>query len=308
MQGLDLSESYFRSLGLPMLERRFGDHLERVAAGLVGDGSECFRFDDNISRDHDWGPGFCIWLTERDYDEIGIDLQEALDELPAVFSGYGPRRPSPWADQRLGVFSIRRFYEQFLGLDHVPLELDEWLMIPESSLATCTNGDVFWDPLGEFSRWRDALLAYYPEDVRKKKLASRCMTLGQAGQYNFPRCVARGEDLAARYAEIKFCTDVISAVFLLNHRYTPYFKWMHRATKQLPILGTRIHGLLSELILTPDRVLKQQLIEIICAELVNELTRQSLTTCTSSFLPDHGAAIQDKIHDPELRKRNVWVG
>lgn len=308
MKGLELSESYFRSLGFPMLKRNFGDHLDRLAVGLVGDGSECFRFDDAISRDHDWGPGFCIWLTRPDYDHFGSELQRAVDDLPRVFAGYGPRKEGVWADQRLGVFEIRHFYQHFLGLDHVPLDLDEWLMLPEQSLAVCTNGNVFWDPLGDFSSWRRALLAYYPEDVRKKKIAARCMTIGQAGQYNFPRCSRRGDILSARYAEIKFCADVISVIFLLNRRYTPFYKWMHRAAKDLPILGPWIYDRISELITTSDFSPKEHLIETICAELIHALERQELTTLTSSFLPDHGPTILGGIQDADLRTRNVWVG
>ena len=110
------------------------------------------------------------------------------------------------------------------------------MVLPENSLAACTNGKVFRDPLGEFTEWREALLAFYPEDVRRKKIAARCMTIGQAGQYNFPRCVQRGELFAARYAETKFCADVISVVFLLNRRYTPFYKWMHRAVGDFPSL------------------------------------------------------------------------
>lgn len=45
----------------------------------------------------------------------------------------------------------------------------------------------------EFTRWRKTLLDFYPEDVRLKKIASRCMTIGQAGQYNLARCVKRGD-------------------------------------------------------------------------------------------------------------------
>ena len=88
MKGLDLSEQYFLSYGMPMIEEKFSSWSKRVATGLVGDGSECFGFDDEISRDHDWGPGFCIWLTQPDYNHISQPLEQAMADLPQIFSGF----------------------------------------------------------------------------------------------------------------------------------------------------------------------------------------------------------------------------
>ena len=83
MKGLEISERYFLAHGAPMIEQKFGDYKQRIAAGLVGDGSECYGFDDEISRDHDWGPDFCLWLNKQDYDAIGMKLQEEMAKLPA---------------------------------------------------------------------------------------------------------------------------------------------------------------------------------------------------------------------------------
>ena len=51
MKGLDLAESYFRELGRPMIHERFPEYEDRIAAGFVGPGSECYGFDDEVSRD-----------------------------------------------------------------------------------------------------------------------------------------------------------------------------------------------------------------------------------------------------------------
>lgn len=88
-------------------------------------------------------------------------------------------------------------------------------------------------------RWREALLAHYPQDVRLRKIAALCITLAQTGQYNFLRSLKRGELFAAEYSAMKFCADAIALVFLLNRRYAPFYKWLHRAVRDLPILGAR---------------------------------------------------------------------
>ncbi len=308
MKGLELSKIYFQEVGFPMLREKFIDHIDRIAVGLVGDGSECFGFDDKLSRDHDWGPGFCLWLCPQDFEKFGSRLKAAVAGLPQSFAGFDPRKESQWGDARIGVFEISQFYRKFIGFDHLPSDYNEWLLIPENNLAACTNGKVFWDPLKEFTRWREALLNFYPEDVRLKKIASRCMTIGQAGQYNFPRCVQRGEYFAAQYAETKFCADIMSLIFLLNRKYAPFYKWMHRAVKDLPILGDWIYREIESLISESDHRAKIKRVEGMCITVIKELKSQELSDNESLFLPDHGPKIQNRIEDKILRDRNVWVG
>jgi len=134
------------------------------------------------------------------------------------------------------------------------------------------------------------------------------MTIAQSGQYNFMRCARRGEYVAARYAETKFCADVISLTFLLNKEYTPFYKWMHRAVGRLPVLGGFVHEKLLALVTVNDYEKKNSLIEEVCAAIINEFREQGLSDSPGGFLLDHGPVIQQKIEDPELRKRNVWVG
>ena len=308
MQGLELAEKYFNHYGMPMILKKFAGYEDRIAAGLVGDGSECFGFDDDISRDHDWGPSFCLWLTQKDDQTIGHALQAETDKLPRDFAGYGPRQVSAFGDNRVGVFEIGSFYQRFIGLDRLPASLDEWLRIPEDVLAVCTNGKVFYDPLGEFTGFRNGLKGFYPEDVRLKKIASRCMTIAQFGQYNFRRCVKRKEYVAAGYAEAKFCSDVISVIFLLNSEYKPFFKWMHRALRCLPILGEFVYKAVNDIVTSVDYDEKYSLIEKICTAIRGEFQRQGLSDSTSDFLQDHGPIIQQKIKNPSLRARNILLG
>lgn len=305
MKGLELCEKFFNIYGLKMIRDKFPLYEQRIAAGLVGEGSECYGFDDEISRDHDWGPGFHLWLMQEDYQTIGQALQRQYDSLPVNFEGY--KRTTVY-EHRVGVFEIGDFYTGFIGRSLSPETLEDWLFLPEEALSKCTNGNVFMDAAGAFSEIREKLLRFYPEDVRLVKIAARCMTAAQSGQYNYMRSVRRNERYAAQYAETMFCSDILSLVFLLNKRYAPYYKWRHRAVAALPILGEFIHNRIKALMDARSSKTKSDIIEEISVAIIDELRTEGLTGLRSDFLLDHGPAVHDKITDNRLRQRDVWIG
>ena len=65
MNGLELSRAFFETWGRPILEESFPQLRPFLAVGLCGPGSECFGYDDAVSRDHDFEPGFCLFLPEE---------------------------------------------------------------------------------------------------------------------------------------------------------------------------------------------------------------------------------------------------
>ena len=73
-------------MGKPMIAAKYPQYAGRIAAGLVGHGSECYGFDDAYSQDHDFGPRFCLWLTDEDYAAIGEQLEVDYEALPRKFS------------------------------------------------------------------------------------------------------------------------------------------------------------------------------------------------------------------------------
>ena len=83
---------------------------------------------------------------------------------------------------------------------------------------------------------------------------------------------------------------------------------MHRAVKDLPILGDWIYREIESLISESDHRSKVKRIEGMCVTVIKELKSQELSDTDSSFLPDHGPSIQNRIEDKTLRDRNVWVG
>jgi hypothetical protein len=310
MKGLDLAREYYLEVGRPALLKQFPALSGRIAAGLVGEGSECFGFDDELSRDHDFGPAFCLWLSAKDYQTRGNALQQAYDRLPPEFKGYAARAQTQYAGKRVGVFEIGAFYEKFLRINHPPLSLAEWRSLPESALSAATNGKIFEDGTGEFSAFRENLLAFYPEDLRLKKISARCIVIAQSGQYNYMRSAARGEHVAAAHALALFVDAAISLVFLLNRRYKPFYKWMHRALLGLPILGKAAHETLAELC-RPGRqgdVYRKNArrIEDLCALLIEEMKNQDLTFGNSDFLLDHAPRVTEKISNKTLKNMSLF--
>lgn len=73
---IERCRKFYENYGAKMIREKFPEYEERIAVGLVGEGSDCFGYDDEISKDHDYGLGFCMWLCQEDYEKIGKDLQE----------------------------------------------------------------------------------------------------------------------------------------------------------------------------------------------------------------------------------------
>ncbi len=311
MQGLDISREFYIKHGKPMLESEFGDVIDRIAVGLAGEGSECLGFDDELSRDHDFDAGFCLWITEEDNEKFGFRLKRAYSRLPKEFMGLSRSSVSPVGGSRHGVITIEAFYSRFLGAPNAPGSIERWLYIPPSALASASNGEVFADGLGKFSAVREALLEGYPEDIRRKKLAAHTVFMAQAGQYNYSRCVARGELGAAQLAVFEFVKHAISAIYLLNKKYEPFYKWAYRGLRALPILGHIGDSLqfLTESENTPKLFdIKSAIIEDISALLCDVFKVQGLSEAICTDLEKHAYSILDSIRNPTLRNMHIMEG
>ena len=304
MNGLELSRNYFFNIAEPGLKDQFPELYPRLAVGLVGNGSECFGYDDELSRDHDWGIDFYIWTTDNDKETIPA-LRGWKNELFEKNPPAHPRSRSEYG-ARIGVMTCGEFYSGLIGAPEGPRTINEWIRVPEENIAMTVNGDVFFDGAGDFTKTRGYLLKYYPEDIRLKKIAAKCMALAQTGQYNHERVAKRGDSVTLQTVLSRFTDNAIALVFLLNKVYRPYYKWAFRALKDLPILGNEVASLLLHLVevggFDDETFSKQrQIIEEMCVLLVNELRAQDLSCSDDRFLAPHGEEVMLRIEDDFLR-------
>lgn len=301
MKHLELSRKYFESFGRPLIEQGFPQLANRYAAGLVGQGSGCFGFDDEYSQDHDFAPGFCIWLTDEDYEQYGEELQKAYSYLPVEFEGYSKNNIID--DTRMGVMRISDFYESFTGCTDIPGTNMDWFLINENNLATVTNGEVFVDNLGEFTRIRQGLKSGYPKDVLYKKLAARVCVMSQAGQYNYQRCLKRSDKLTASLALSRFAEAVLSTLYLLNNSAAPFYKWMYKGLEFLNG-NDDVDKLLKELkalMVSAPSAEGMLRIEAICSLLIKIMSEKLELEFAGYYLQDYAPQLMARIEDPELR-------
>ena len=304
IKGLELSKRYFYDIVLPEFEKKLNDIFPLCAFGLVGEGSECYGYDDELSKDHDFGPSVCIWLRKDDYLKYKDRINEVLKNLPKTYLGFQELKESEWGYNRRGLLNIEDFYFKFIGSTNLPQTINDWQKIPETALSTVTNGEVFLDNLGEFTKIREQLLNYYPEPIRQNKIATRLMNISQHGQYNYVRCLRRNDLVAANQCLYLFVDEAIHLVFLLNRRYKIFYKWANKALLDLKILGNEIHKLLQDMVFAQNKI---PYVRKICKVLADELRNQKLTDCKSEFLGDLGVDIQKNIADEFFKKYSPWL-
>ena len=312
MNGLEIARGYYEEFGKPMLESGFADILPFLAAGFVGSGSEHYGYDDEISRDHDFEPGFCIFLPGEDVVDRrrAFQLERAYARLPKEYAGVRRQPLSPVGGSRNGVIRTDEFWLKAIGSANGELTVMQWLSLPDYALAEAVNGEVFFDHYGEFSRIREALLCM-PEDVKLKRLAGNLLIMAQSGQYNFMRCLKHGEPEAAQLACVAFVNAAMRAAFLLQDRYMPYYKWSFRALREL--VGTEALAEKLSFLLSGDNRdgtvagQKYDRIEEIAAETIARLRDKNLTDAICGDLEKHAYSVNDHIADSGVRNMNILI-
>ena len=306
MKGLEEARKFYEEAGAEMISRNFGDFENRIAVGLVGHGSECFGFDDQTSRDHDFETGFCLWLTKDDEEKIGFRLMRAYDKL--VKSVNGERADRVVENGFQGVFVTGDFYRRYTGCDGAPKTWQDWLYTNSAYFAEATNGEVFRDDLGEFTKIRNEILHGMPEDVRIKKIGSCSLKAAQSGQYNYARCLAHGEEGAAMLALFELVTNALELASLRNRTHCPYYKWALRSMDGLDKFAELKQPL--EYLLTADndkagQSVKKAIVEDISLALANEINAQFDLGVEGGFLEPYAYAIQKRIKNSDIRNLHI---
>jgi len=302
MNGLETAEQFYETAGKKMIHEKFPEYESRIAAGLSGQGSDCAGFDDAVSKDHDAGTGFCLWITPEDEETIGFPLMRSYTKLAKEYNAPSFTRNPSYIAGKYGVMTAGDFFMHQIGRCTLPKTWREWFVIPEHALFTATSGKVFRDDLGVFSDFRDALKNNCPDDVRYKKIAAHLALAAQSGQYNYPRCLKHGETGASLLALSEFANHILYILFELNDRYTPFYKWRFRASRSLPQysdVSGHLEKILTDFSASPSQ--KKAAIEMTAAEITRILNEKNLSSLPGEYyLEAQALQVMHKIRDPEI--------
>ena len=245
MQGIDLSRGFYTDIVRPWLSQAAPDL--RYSAALIGYGSELLGFDDELSRDHNWGPRVHIIVSRDQFDQHARRLVDDFSKtVPATYRGepIGWRsRPHPAANGPEAAGAIEHGLE-FHTLEarleaHVALRSVEnltnlqWLAFAEQKLLAFTAGAVFHDDDNRLTKAR-ATLAYFPDDVWLYKIACQWRRIAEEQAF-VGRAGSVGDDLGSRVIAARLVRDVMRMAFLLERRYAPYSKWFGTGFARLAI-------------------------------------------------------------------------
>ena len=246
---IDTSRDFFKEIVRPILEAHFPEITAVTAFGLFGYGSEALGLDDEYSRDHHWGVRIDGLLPEGVPAEKQREIAATVsDNLPATYRGHS-LYAAHLAGAGLALDTLPHFLQRTIGLTRAPQTDIEWLQIPEEDITHVINGEVWHDPLGDFTTVRQTLKGYYPEPVRLRRVAHWCRYFSGMGSYALRRAILR-ENIY--YANVTFSRAVkwaIQLAFMLERTYYPYDKWIMAHFARLPRLARRLKPLVDEAIL-----------------------------------------------------------
>lgn len=223
--GLAIAEDFFRQWGLPAIAERWPSLVDNLAAGRIF-GSDVLGGDDDISKDHNWGPQFHIWLQADDYTALGSELEKRLnDAAPNPWNGF---RVAGGGDRSVHVHNIETYCNGvFHGLCP-EFRNPPWQCLKdhESNLYFIRHGAIWHDPSDVFGEVQSAL-RFYPRQYHLLRLKEESFRVWHHGEYNFvQRMVKRADPVACAICLGEFISGAVKLCFLISGDYAPYWKWL----------------------------------------------------------------------------------
>ncbi len=238
---LELSRMLYEEEIVPIMAERFPDL--KCAAATLGMCSEVLGTDDEVSRDHEWGPRLTVFLSEQDHARYATEVMGVYRELlPAQFKRLNMMWRKPGVDihdtreaalYHVSVGTVSRTLDFYGGIRTLPLKDLDWLRISEQHLLEFTSGVVYRDDIGELTRARE-LLAYYPDNVARFLLMCEWQTVN-SDWWPIGRIGARGDRLGLRLQAAKAAQHLMRIAFMVCRKYCPYKKWFGTLFKALPV-------------------------------------------------------------------------
>lgn len=322
--GKTLSRNFFFEVAKPILDQYFPKLA--YTAGFLGYGSDVLGYDDEISRDHMWGPRFYLFLRPLDLcyeDEIRAVFAR---ELPYTYCGYSVNFSQPNPDDHgvqlaemitegpvnplIWIQTVAEYLSEQLGRADVGnFTAADWLSISEHRLLSLAEGKLYQDDLG-MQQILDRL-TYYPDVVRRYLIAS-CWDAIACEEAFVKRTGVYGDEIGSRLICARIVERLMRLCFLYRNTYAPYSKWFGTAFDRLDV-PEKLKTTLREA-LRADDVLKRETFlteaQSMVAMLHNEsgLTAPLPTEIVSYFRKDilviwaerYAAAVQETLRGTEL--------
>lgn len=272
--GLDISIDFINDVVLPLLNDGLGDDVTKVAVAVIGSGSDVLGLDDDISRDHHWGPRANVMYLRKDAADVTPKIDAALAQCPKEYRQYAVTVDISHISG-LCSSELESYLHDLMGGQPIPPKsAEDWLNLCEVDLFHATGGTVVYDGPGVLTDLRQKL-DYYPDIIWKKRIADWCMYLsGRDSPYNFHRVSKRGDEITGRIYMAMYTKRAMEFCFILNRRYAPYTKWLNKMMRSLPKYGDRVASLLDQLISLSEaraKVMKQIEINYYFADVLAEL-------------------------------------
>ncbi len=286
MKGLALARKYYFECVKPIILDKLPDLEGKYAAALIGYGSDVIGNDDEVSRDHEWGPRCHIFLPETIQEKYTPELDKLLGEnLSLEFEGFPTRftftehlGSVPSKDgtgyHHVVITTPQRFLELTIGIPGVPESDIDWLAISEQRLLEFTSGEVFEDFNGELTELRE-IFTYFPENVWQYRIAYSLSDIGRDDSL-ISLCGQRGDTISMHLNAAQTVEKIMRLVFLLNRTYAPlYPKWLHRNFGRLPEIASDIERYLLTVLEAKEYKPKMEALKPVYEKIL-------------TFLEDHG--------------------